>query len=337
MTVPAGAVSRAAGAINHFFPKIDPLFAETFFRRAERIPQWVRDMFHQKPITDAYVVFHLWSLPPEPEPMSRGEGVADAGLDELTMTVHPHKYKTRRIPIHHDDSKDSNAPKTMEAVTKRESEMLSCTIERILAEMLEQSASTYLNSATSFKTKFDSSATSIFSNSHSYFGQTMDNIVASTGNTTAAWEDDWWSVIKARRDMPDSNGRPMYGLDEIMTAAHIIAPKARERQLTELWRSQMTVRTGNTAPQDNVLKAVFGNGITPHVWPELTNTSRWYAAFISENQRPFLWGAKEAIRRQRWTEDNSDYSRSTEQEGERYLMRGAAANGDPESIIRVGA
>lgn len=336
MAIPGGAVSRAAGTINHFFPDIDPYLSRIFIRSTAEVNPLFNKVVHRMTIKGAYGVFQGFYDAGDPSPMNRGEGITDGGFDEFSKVIYPHQYKTDRIPIHRSDQRDSQAPVKPSEVAQQQMKKLATYENRILAELLVQSATTYLHPDTDFTT-WNGSA-SLFSSSHSFNGQTLDNSVAGTGSTASAWIDDWYSVKLARNEMPDDHGNPYWGEEaEENVSAILIAPPEREQQLAELMKSELIVQAGATAPSTHYSRDAWRGQIESHLLNRLTDNNNWFVLFVNEgdNLKPFVFGEKEAIRREEWKNQTSDWAKRTQQEGERYLREFGVINGSIHHALTV--
>lgn len=336
MAILGAASDRTAGAINHFFPEIDPFLANAYIRGRVELPSWFKNLWYKMKITGAYGVFQGFYPPDLPSPMLRGEGVTDSGFSEFTLTITPHDYKTPRVPLHHNDVRDSNAPVSPETVSEQTMTWLAQYELLVVEEMLLASAATYLHPDTSFTNMFGGSG--LYSASHSFNGQTLNNYLAKSGTSVSATLADFWRLVLQRRQMVGAEGIPeTLGRDESFVTMTMLYPPEREETINAIGKSELVLQAGATAGTTNYTRDVFRGKWDPHCWEMLSDDNALYAFYINEkdNARPFVLGEKEDMRTQQWNEQNSDWSRFTLMQGQRGIRSFGVALGHPKCTAKV--
>lgn len=335
MAIPAGNGSRTAGATNHFFPKIDPTLAPTYLRSKAEIPSWFNSLFHRITMKDAYSVFQGFYPPGLPQPMNRGDMVRDSGFGEFSLVLYPQDYDTDRVPLHHNDVRDSNAPISLQTVAEQKAWWLARYEILCLEELLLGTQATYLHPEVAFTNLAGGSG--LYSNSHSFNGQTLDNLVATAGGDFSAFIDDVWSLILQRRQMVDANGIPeSLGRDEAMTKMLLLLPPELERFMTAFMNSELVLQSGATAPSDNFTMKHFGGKIEPHIWPMLSDDADFYAMFLNDNggEKPLIIAEKEDLYTQDWNEA-TDWGMRTRQRATREIRSLAFGIGQFKCTAKV--
>lgn len=338
MPFPAGASDRTVGAVNHFFPASaqDPILANTYMKGRQEIPKWYKNLWHRITIDGAYKVFTGFYPPGLPRPMQRGEGVIDEGFGEFSLTIYPQTYNTARVPLHHNDVRDSNAPVALETVAQHAVRWLAKLELLFFEELVLGSAATYLHPETSFTNMFGGSG--LYSTSHSFNGQTLNNLLTKSGVSISATLEDFWALVLQRRQMVDANGIPeTLGQDEAFTTLTMVYPPEREKTIAAIGKSELVLQDGASAPSSNFTRNVFMGKWDPHCWEMLADDANLYAFFINEGDeaRPFIMGEKEAQRTQEWTETNSDWSRATQMTATRALRDFGVAPGQPKCTLKI--
>jgi hypothetical protein len=324
MGIPAGATSRAVGASTHFNPivKTNSAIARSFLRGKLKVPAWMKRLYRTIECPGAYELLHGFQAPALPSPMNRGEGIRDSGFGEFTLSLIPATYKTDRIPLHHDDKRDSMAPVSLQEVAEQAIQWLAAYEVLVFHELIEATPSTYLSNDHNLQTMFG--GTALYSDSHSYFGQTLDNNLASSGNSLDAVRQDLWLAILRRREFVDSNGIPFQlAMDEDQFTMTMIVPPERQEVVNALMRSDLVLQGGATAPSSNYTRDYFKGKVEAHVWDLITDADAKYLFFTSDMQdaAPLIMCEKEGLQRQEWREEQSDWARATRMEG----MRGIRA------------
>lgn len=324
MGVPAGASSRAVEAVNHFRKemKTNSAIARSFLRGKMKVPAWMKRLYRNIECPGAYELLHGFQAPALPGPMARGEGIRDSGFGEFTLTLIPATYRTDRIPLHHDDKRDSMAPVSLEEVAEQAIQWLAAYEILVWHELIEASPATYLSNEHNLVTMFG--GTSLYSDSHSYFGQTLDNNLTSSGNSLDALRQDLWLSILRRREFVDSNGIPFQlAMPEDSVTMTLVVPPERQEVVNALMRSDLVLQDGATAPSSNYTKDYFKGKVEAHVWDLLTDADAKYIFFTSDmsDAAPLIMCEKEGLQRQEWREEISDWSKATRMEG----MRGIRA------------
>lgn len=339
MGVPAGAVSRAVGAANHMnkIVKENSAIARTFLRGKLRVPDWMKRLYKQIACPGAYELLHGFQAPAMPGPMNRGEGIRDSAFGEFTLALVPATYRTDRVPLHHDDVRDSMAPVAMPEVAEQAIMWLAAYEILVFHELIEASPSTYLSPDHSLTTLYGS--TSLYSDAHSYFGQTLDNNLSSSGNSLDAFRQDLWLSILRRREFVDSNGLP-YTLaqPEDQVTMTVVIPPERQEMLNGLMNSELVLQGGATAPSSNYTRDFFRGKLEAHVWDLITNADAKYLFFTSDmdDKAPLIMCEKEGLQRQEFSEGaGSDWAKITRQEGMRGIRALLFGLGHPETTIKI--
>lgn len=339
MGVPAGATSRAVGASTHFNPivKTNAAIARTFLRGKLRVPDWMKRLYRSIECPGAYELLHGFQAPAMPGPMNRGEGIRDSGFGEFTLALVPATYRTDRVPLHHDDVRDSMAPVSLEEVAEQAIMWLASYEILVFHELIEATPATYLSADHSLTNLYG--GTSLYSDSHSYFGQTMDNNLASSGNSIDAFRQDLWLAVLRRREFVDSNGIP-YTLaqPEDQVTMTVVVPPERQEMVNGLMGSELVLQGGATAPSSNYTRDYFRGKLEPHVWDLITDANAKYLFFTSDmdDKAPLIMSEKEGLQRQEFNESNgSDWAKITRQEGMRGIRALLFGLGHPETTIKI--
>jgi len=333
---PVGAVEALATTVNHFYPDLNSEFIGVFDRREEE-PSWINDLFINAAGDKAFVNFHAWGAAPLPLPVSRGAYIHEGGFGEYTLTVYPYEYATPKISWHVNDVKDSRAPKSLVDRAHEAAKNLAMLRKFVIPELLGGAAVTFLHEDVSFTNIFG--GTGLYSNSHSYNGQTLDNIATGSGTSAGNIIDDLWTVRQAYRDMVNDVGRTYWEQEgEKKTKWTILVPPELEKVFNTVLRSELIVPAGATAPASNYTRDVFGDLVEIHVLETLSDTNDWHVIRSpqdSANMRPFLWAERAGIETIQWLISNSDESRESRHEAIMWLRRGFIGIGMPHTAVQV--
>ena len=335
MAHPTLASERSVTQLNHFRKDITRLFDDWFnAARNGGAVSWKNGFFRKVSLGGAYAVTNQLSNAPLPLPEVRGSEIQTAGLGELTYSLFSKPYMTPKMGMHIDDLRDSHSVVNIKKKMQEMAEYLARLIDFTFEELIEGAVSTFLHPETSFANLFGGSG--LFSTTHSFFGQTLSNQVTQTGVSAGNFMDDLYSVRKAFRDMPDSNGRQFWD-DTRETDAQltVVIPNDLEQIVDEATISDMIVPSGSTAPATNVFKQVFGSKVTYHIDTLLTDTEDFYVAKKTEGLAPFIWGEVEGNKMIEWKLNASDEANATRVESMQWRRTDAFGVGDVPAIIKV--
>ena len=339
MANPIGSVLASPDTLNHFYNGLHDIFMNVFSNHSNATTRsWIKRKFYQMPFTGNYEVAQGWFAVPVPEPFVRGAGLTDDGFDEFTYTLYVHDYRTPRLKWHINDLNDSRAPMSMKTRAEDAGRELAKYMEYVIVGLLTASVGQYLHPNTSFTTPLGSS--SLFNASHTYNGQTLNNIVITGGVTIGAISSAYWRIRKAFSNMLTSNGRPYWNRDEETEVRwDIWIPVALEEQFNIVSRGSMVALNGGTAPSTNVTMDVFGNKTELHVLELLTSATDFYVFRETNNDgmKPFVEGNRLDIERKQWTRFDSDWSKKTHEEGIQWWMRKAYGSGVPFTAVKGAA
>ena len=97
---------------------------------------------------------------------------------------------------------------------------------------------------TSFDTLFGGTS-GIFSDSHSFNGQTLDNNLAGSGTAQGNIIDDLWTVRKTFRQMVDTVGIPYWDRDRLSNAKWVVVyPEELEQVFKSIMHSELVLQDG---------------------------------------------------------------------------------------------
>ena len=336
MPVPIGSVEALATTVNHFYPDLKSEFVTTFDNR-ETEPEWIRKLFRGAEVTGAYESFHAWGSSPLPLPLERGQYLHDSGFEEYILTLYVHDYATPRLTWHINDVQDSRAPKSLKDRAQDSSKKLGDLKKFTIPELLAGSASTFLHPEVSFTNIFG--GTGLFSSSHSYNGQTLDNSIAGDGTAAGNIIDDIWEVRQTFRQMVDTLGRTYWDQEaEGNTSWCIIIPEQLEQVFSQVLKSELLVPAGATAPASNYTRDVFGDKVQVKILETLTDTDNWFVVrqpADAEGMTPFIWGERKGLEVKTWLMGNSDWSKETHQEGLQWWRRDLIGVHIPQTAVVV--
>lgn len=337
-----GAVLRSVTTVNHFYPDLDAAFSRMFDTARRTKPRsWLMDLFRRVTIPGAYWTTHAWASVPVPGPAPRGQGIRDAGFDEFSYTLYPFDYHTPRLTWHIHDVRDSRAPRSLTAQAETAGNHLAAYPDLAINDVLTQTPSGVdggLDNETDFTTIFGSAG--VFNNSHTYNGQTLDNILSRTGLQVGQIANDLYEIYNLFMSMVDTEGQP-YWLQESSESARwlIVIPKELKAVFDALFGQQLWLESGALSATSNWVRDIFGDKVTVKVLDRLSNTQDWYVFRVTENDgaKPFIFAEKDGVERDEWLKGQSDWSKSTLKEGMRWRRRMAFGAGEPFCCVKMGA
>lgn len=331
--MPIGAALRSATAVNHFYPKLDAAFANVFRLKRTEPRAWIKRLVREVVIENAYWVAQGWFSVPMPGPVRRGQGPRYASIDEFTVTLYPHEYETPILDWQIHDAKDSNAPVGMEEQAEQMANGMMIYRELTLEEMLLGAASTYLHPDQELDNMFG--GTGLFSNSHSFNGQTLDNSLAGTGTTVGAIGDDLYTGHQTFDEMVNSEGEKFW-MQEGTEASQwtLLVPSELRQAFDALFDQTMFIEAGGISATTNYIKNKYGSKVKVEVFDRLSDASDWYLFRTSDEHKPLLHGVKDELEKDVWLMGESDWSKRHKKEGIRWRGRWADGYGVPQTALK---
>lgn len=339
MTNPLLSQQPSATVVNGFYPELKATFATLFDNHyKEGVEDWISGLFKSESVDGAFFSAHTWLNAPLPKPFVRGAGISTKGFGELTYTLYVYDYRTERMVWDVRDRADSKAPMSFMNRVNDAAKYLGRLDHFVFPELLAASASTYLHPDVDFTTIFGS--TGLYSDSHSYNGQTLDNNLAGSGTSLNNLIDDVYTVMQTFDDMTDSNGRP-YWDDMKTTNARwcLVIPSELRQPFDEMKFGNTYIKTGTTAPSDNFLRNRFGERLEIKIHQPLTDANDWHVFRVSENDGllPFIKAERQGVTPVEQTiSGQSDFSTNTLQESIYWFRRAAYGVGVPFTACKVG-
>lgn len=344
MSVPAGAVLRNPATINQFYPNLDALFSTIFHdRNIKAQKSWVKQLFSRVALKGAYYVGQTYTTPATPRPYYRGEEVQDSGVNEYTLTLQSNEYATPRYVTYWRDERDSFAPIKARETMEKASDYLNNYDEMVLPELMDGSTGTYLHGEVDFTNILG--GTGLFSDSHSYEGQTLDNQVEKTITNLASAIDALYSARQVFHDMLLPNGEPYWDTMATENAKFIVVvPTELEEIFNQLTGSSMIALNG-VATTSNYFKDVFGQNYEYHTFNRLTSATTVRVFRVGSDDsgvKPFLYGEQAeqngaSVYTQVWNDGNSDESRRTRIDGIRFFRDMLFGIGSPFCATEIVA
>lgn len=168
-----------------------------------------------------------------------------------------------------------------------------------------------------------------YSAAHKWGGDTnsdsIDNDLAGTGVTTAAFKTDFNSALAALMGVKDNEGR-LYNPQMIENAANLIAhvPLALQQPAMEAMNAVIISNTSNVP----IARAI----VVPDGYQ--TDTNDWYLHYVGMPEKPFIWQEREALSVKTLGKDSELYARDG-RVGIYARMRGKAGYHRFERSVRT--
>ncbi|MGB1224982.1 MAG: hypothetical protein ACPHCN_12680 [Mycobacterium sp.] len=288
-------------------------------------------------IDGAYKTFQGWFSVPMPFPVRRGQGPTPGAFDEFNHTLYPHEHETPKIEWHIHDIRDSRAPESIESWAEQEARTLAIYPDLALEELLLGSASTYLHPEQELTNIFG--GTGLFSNSHSFNGQTLDNQLAGSGTSIGNIADDLYAIHQANDEMVNSEGYQFWTLENTEKAKWCVVVPPELRQVFDaLFDQTMFIEAGAISSSGNYVKNKYGGKVDVKVFEPLSDASDWYAFRTNPEDGlfPLVYGEKDGPEKDVWLmSQGNEWSLRTKKEAIRWRMRCAFGYGVPQTAHKV--
>jgi len=337
MPVPIGSVEALATTVNHFYPELMATFVNLFNKKRDT-PSWLMEWFLSESTNGAYFSAQTWLSAPLPVPFPRGMGLQKAGFGELKYTLYIYDYTTPQLIWHIHDRDDSRAPMDLKTRVAQSAEYLRELPDQVFFELLTETSGTRLHPDVSYLNIFGT--TGLYDDSHSYGGQTFDNLLAGTGTSAANLGDDLYTLRSSVWNTVASNGEPYW--DERMVDGSLqwqfVIPEEMQKPFHKLFEQTLSLEAGAISASSNYIKSLFGEKVSVNVYPRLTDANDWYArisAGAGDDAKPFIYVKRKGVTSQVWNEGNSDDTRESLMEGIRHYCRAGFGVGNPFSSFKM--
>lgn len=328
--MPGSHASDASTPNNYLSTGLQGEFAN-WFNVVREEEKWLDDLFLDIPVDGRNVVEQGWYDVPLPGVWLRGQQPDEDDFAEFTQEFMVFDYKTPWLTWHIDDEQDDRSPRKFVDRVRDAAELLARYDEYALPELIAGAASTYLHPQQTF-TCFTGSP--LYSNAHSYGGQTLDNIVSGAGVATASnIVDDWYKVLKQFRGMVNSQGDLYWGTELLDRARFLIlCSPDLEQVMDAAWKSTNIVHGAATDAESNYLPLRDKSRVI--VWNRLSGND-WYVFLVQDHARPFVRAKRSMPQVREWNEGNSDWSRANNKRGLMWWSRLLYGPGNPFTTVKV--
>lgn len=298
------------------------------------VPSEIMSLFKTVEVDGAFMVAQAYGAPPLPVPIIRGEERATNGFGDYTFELFVHDYGTPIFEWHVDDAQDERATLKARQRVEDAAKHLRMLDRYVFAELLAGSASTYLHPDTSFTTIFGS--TGLFSSSHSYGGQSLDNDLAGSGTAFSNVYDDLYTMFSTFDSMVADNGVNYWNAMKTDDTEWLwIVPTAMRKIVHQIMLADMVNSGGGTSPESNYFRTAMGEKFTPFYHELLTDTDDHMLFRMNTDQKPLLSGIRKDMQTDDWNMTNSDYSRAKFMERVAWWLRRIFGVGNPLTAVRT--
>lgn len=308
MTIPINAMQPLATVVNPYYPELHSTFVDYFENHYKSaVEDWISKLFRIESVDGAYFSAQTYMNAPLPLPRINGMEPVLGGLDSLSYTLYIQDYWTPKLQWEVNALQDERAPLSFRTRIEESARNLARLQHFVFDELLLASASTYLHPETSFTTIFGS--TGLFSNSHTYAAQTLDNLLAGTGIDVGNIIDDVYTIQQTFDAMTDSVGRPFWDSVKTQRARWLfVIPNALRQVFDQAFKQRLMLESGATAPSSNYMMDIFGDRVQIEQHQPLSDTNDWYAFRVSENDGllPFVMADRKGVTPKFWRMDEGN-------------------------------
>lgn len=340
MSTPIGAVIRNPEAISHFTKNHAGVFSMIFNEKRAQPRSWITRLFGEFPIDGAWATDHAWGALPLMRPFYLGNPVRDVGVVDYTIKLLPHQYHVGRIVVNRRDKRDSKAPQSIESKMREPANAAARHEEVVFFELQAGAASEYLHRDVSFDNIFG--GTGLFSNSHTYNGETLDNIVTKTITTPSSFFDAFYLAANVWDDARSDNGDEYWDYQKLEDSEIIIVvPTSLRQVVSQAVNSPMIHLGSNSGAATNYWREIFNSDKVQVVGSQKVTDGKVRAYRVSTGDadrvdlKPYYKAMVEGVRVKEWRETNSDWSKATEQEGIDFLIDCAYVPGNPLTAVEI--
>lgn len=314
-----------AVVVNGFYPELHSTFVSLFDNHYKAATEeWIMRLFRRETVDGAYFSAQTYLNAPLPQPRYVGNEPVLGGFGELTYTLYVKDYETKKLQWAVNAFDDVRAPKHPRERVEDAARYLARYPHFAFDELLLGSATTYLHAETDFTTIFGS--TGLFSNSHSYGGQTLDNLLGGTGTLVGNIVDDIYTGQRTFDDMVDSNGRPFWDSDRTQRSQWLfVIPNALRQAFDQAFKQRLFLESAATAPSHNYLMDVFGQRVEIQQHQPLADDDDWYMFRVgqeSDGLQPFVLIERKGVTPKYWRmADGNDEALRTHMEAIQWWRR----------------
>lgn len=266
----------------------------------------------------------------DPERWDMGDAIPEEGLDSKTWSITNYKWG-KRIRWAREDRADDRTQSLMDAA--RSAGMKWARLpERLAYQILLGSTNSKL--LPSVPTATDGGVFFIGTvGGSARFGATNGNLLTGTGLTAGDIRNDYYNSIEQFKLFLDTKGELLWD-DSYEDAGYLVLHGAhRKREFAQAFVQKMSLATGATAPESNVVLD-DGQNVQRVATARITDDS-WYVVLKGAPHKPLIHQTREGIEEKVAVTDNSDSVRDFDLEYIQWRSRGSMGLGLPYQTIKV--